>query len=191
MINEILSIIKNKLNGYFKLITSSSADQVVYMDGTKAEPLIFPANSIVPLLINIEEEKIIRQANRYDGVIRNGIKTDLSPSIGINMLVLFVSSFADYDQSLKFLSLLISYFQKQPVIDGYNTPALPDSVDKVLIELVTLPLSQRNELWSSLKTTYLPSVIYKIGVLVYRDDTPAASGQSIKDIQLKTVTALK
>ena len=159
MINEVLATIKDKLNDYFRLITSSDANQVVYLDGNKMDPLSFPDNSIVPLLVNIEEEKIIRQANRYEGVVRNGIKTELSPSIGINMLVLFISNFSDYDQSLQFLSMVISYFQKSPVFDHYNTPTLSDSVEKVIIELVTMPIAQRNELWTSLKTTYRPSVL--------------------------------
>ena len=191
MINDVLAQIKDKLNGYFKLITSSDTNQVTYPDGNKMDPLIFPENSVVPVLVNVEEEKMIRQANGYAGVIKNGIKTGLSPSIGINLLVLFVSSFSDYDQSLQFLSLIISYFQKFPVLDQYNTPALPDAVEKVTIELVTLPIAQRNELWSSLKATYRPSALYKIGVLVYHDDTTAVADQTIKNVQLKTITALK
>jgi len=186
MINDVLAKIKDKLNDYFKVITASDTNQVAFLDGTKMDPLLFQPNSVVPVLINIEEEKIIRQANRYEGVIRNGIKTELSPSIGINMLVLFVSSFSDYDQSLKFLSLVIAYFQKFPVLDHYNTPALPDSVDKIIIELITLPLAQQNELWNSLKTTYRPSVLYKIGVLVYRDTTSVEIAKEIVDIEVKT-----
>jgi len=191
MINDVLAQIKDKLNAYIKLIASSDTNQVTYPDGNKMDPLVFPENSVVPVLVNVEEEKMIRQANGYAGVIKNGIKTELSPSIGINILVLFVSSFSDYDQSLQFLSLIISYFQKFPVLDHYNTPALPDAVEKVTIELISLPIAQRNELWSSLKATYRPSALYKIGVLVYHDDTIAVAEQTTKDIQLKITTALK
>src|SRR3954471_1420692 len=186
MINDVLATIKNKLNDYFRLITSSDTNQVIYLDGNKMDPLLFPDNSVVPMLVNIEEEKIIRQANRYEGVIRNGIKTELSPSIGINMLVLFISNFSDYDQSLQFLSMLISYFQKFPVLDHYNTPTLPNSVDKAIIELVTMPIAQRNELWTSLKTTYRPSVLYKIGVLIYRDNTSLEITKEIVDLEIKS-----
>jgi hypothetical protein len=186
MINDVLATIKDKLNDYFRLITSSDANQVAYLDGNKMDPLSFPDNRVVPMLVNIEEEKIIRQANRYEGIIKNGIKTELSPSIGINMLVLFVSSFSDYDQSLQFLSMVISYFQKFPVLDHYNTPTLSDSVEKVILELVTMPIAQRNELWTSLKTTYRPSVLYKIGVLVYRDSTSVEVVKDIVDIEINS-----
>jgi hypothetical protein len=186
MINHVFANIKDKLNDYFRLITSLDSYQVAYLDGNKMDPLSFPDNSIVPVLVNIEEEKIIRQANRYEGVIKNGIKTELSPSIGINMLVLFVSHFADYDQSLQFLSMVISYFQKFPVLDHYNTPALTDAIEKVTIELVTMPIAQQNELWNSLRTTYRPSVLYKIGVLVYKDTTSVTIAKDIVNIEINT-----
>jgi len=191
MINDVLTKIKDNLNDYLKSIASLGTNQVSYPDGKKLDPLIFPENNVVPILVNIEEEKMIRQANNYAGVITNGIKTELNPAIGINMLVLFVSSFSDYEQSLQFISLIISYFQKFPFFDHYNMPSLPDSVEKVTVELITLPIAQRNELWSSLKVTYRPSVLYKIGVLIYNDDTPAVAEQIINDVQLNTVSILK
>jgi len=186
MINDVLAKIKDKLNDYFKVLTASDTNRVTFLDGTKMDPLSFPPDSVIPVLINIEEEKIVRQANRYEGVVKNGIKTELNPSIGISMIVLFVSNFSDYEQSLQFLSLIISYFQKFPVLDHYNTPSLSDSVDKVIIELVTLPIAQRNELWNSLRTTYLPSVVYKIGVLVYRDWTSITIPNEIAAVEIKT-----
>ena len=186
MINEVLTKIKDKLNDYFRVITSSDTSQVTFLDGLKMDPLTFPPNSVVPVLINVEEEKIIRQANRYEGVVKNGIKTELNPAIGINLLVLFVSNFSDYEQSLQFLSLVISYFQKFPVLDHSNTPTLSDAVDKVVIELVTFPIAQQNELWNSLKTTYRPSMIYKIGVLVYRDHTSVIIANEVATLEIKT-----
>jgi len=186
MINDVLAKIRDKLNDYFKVITSSDTNQVTFLDGLKMDPLSFPPNSVVPVLINVEEEKIIRQANRYEGVVKNGLKTELAPSLGINMFVLFVSNFSDYEQSLLFLSLLISYFQRNPVLDHYNTPTLSDSVDKVIIELITLPIAQRNELWNSLRTIYLPSAVYKIGVLVYRDDTSVKIESKVAFVEIKT-----
>lgn len=175
MINDVLVIIKNKLNEYFREITLSDASHVAFLDGNKLDPIVFPNNSVVPVLINVEEEKIFRQANRFEGIVQNGIQTGLMSSIGINVYVLFVSSFSDYEQSLQFLSLILSYFQRNPVLDHANAPALPETINKVAIELVTLPVSQRNELWNTLRTTYRPSAIYKMGVLIYRDITTVTS----------------
>lgn len=181
MINNVLTGIKDKLNDYFKQITASEAEHVAYLDGKKTDPLIFPDNSVVPMLVNIEEEKIIRQANRYEVINRNGMLAEAMPSVGINLWVLFIANFTDYDQALQFLSLVIAYFQKTPVFNHTNLPALPGAIDKIIAELTTMPIGQRNELWTSLKTTYRPSVLYKMGVLVYRDDTADAVMPTVKE----------
>ncbi|HEX8279216.1 MAG TPA: DUF4255 domain-containing protein [Segetibacter sp.] len=170
MFNEVLVILRDKLNGYFRLKADVVEDKVAFLDGTKTDPIAFPLNNVVPLLINIEEEKALRPPNRFEGLIRNGIKTAINPNININLLVLFVSRFSDYEQSLKFLSLIVKFFQRNPVFDQQNTPELSLEIQKLKIELITLPVSQQNELWSSLRTTYLPSVLYKISMLVFQDD---------------------
>ena len=188
MLDEVLLILKGKLNQYLKLMTRSPDDTVVFLDGSKTEPLLLPLDRVTLLLINIEEEKIIRQASRHNGHIKNGLQTDLNPAIGINMTVLFVPRFSDYEQTLKFMSLIISYFQRFPVLTSYNTPALPDTIEQIGIELVTMPIAQQNEIWSSLRTTYLPSVVYKIGVLVYSDDTSVETAAELQIAQLKTAT---
>ena len=169
MFNEVLVILRDKLNGYFKLKADVVEDKVAFLDGSKSETISFPINNVVPLLINIEEEKTLRPPNRFEGLIRNGIKTSINPNININILVLFVSRFSDYEQSLKFLSLIVKFFQRNPILDHQNTPVLSPEIDKLKIELITLPVSQQNELWSSLRTSYIPSVLYKISLLVFQD----------------------
>lgn len=183
MFNEVLVILKDKLNGYFKLKADVVEDKVTFLDGSKTDPISFPINNVVPLLINIEEEKTLRPPNRFEGLVRNGIKTAINPNININILVLFVSKFADYEQSLKFLSLIVRFFQRNPVLDHYNTPDLNPEIDKLKIELITLPVTQQNELWSSLRTTYMPSVLYKISLLVFRDDEGAEYIQQTAEFQ--------
>lgn len=187
MLDEVLVVLKNKLNSYFKLITYSSEDKVVFPDGSKADAISFTLNHVTLTLMNIEEEKMIRQANRFEGTIKNGIKTEINPSIGINATVLFISRFSDYEQTLKFLSLILAFFQKIPVLDHYNTPELPASVEKIRIELMTMPIAQQNEIWSSLRTTYVPSVIYKIGVLVYSDTDSMQVSIPVQNTGLKTI----
>ncbi len=186
MLDEVLIVLKNKLNSYFKLITSSSEDKVIFPDGSKADATSFTLNHVTLALINIEEEKMIRQANRFEGVIKNGIKTEINPAIGINATVVFISRFSDYEQTLKFLSLILAFFQKIPVLDRYNTPDLPAAVDKIRIELLTMPIAQQNEVWSSLRTTYVPSVIYRIGVVIYNDTDSLSLAIPIQNTGLKT-----
>lgn len=176
MFDEVLVLIKNRLNAFLHDYiekngsAQGSGEYVSFLDGDKMEPLSFPVNKITPILINVEEEKILRLADRYEGVLRDGKRTETNPSIRINLQVLFVSRFSNYEQSLKFLSLIVRFFQKNPVFDKTNSPGLNEEIEKLRMELITLPINQQNELWNSLRATYLPSVLYRVSVLVFRDD---------------------
>lgn len=175
MFDEVVVLIKNKLNTFLHAYIEENAsgqgsgEYVAFLDGEKMDPLVFPLNKITPILINIEEEKILRMGDRYEGVLENGKRIGKQPAIRLNLQVLFVSRFSNYEQSLKFLSLIVKYFQANPVLWRNNSEEDPN--DMLKIELITLPINQQNELWNSLRSTYLPSVLYRISVLVYRDET--------------------
>ncbi len=185
MIDDVLVMLREKLNSYFKFKTAISEDMVNFIDGGKLDPISFTINSVTPLLINMEEDKTLRQPDRYEGPGKKGLKAHVNPRICINLLVLFVCSFTDYKQSLKSLSLIMKFFQRNQVLDRFNTPDLHDEIDKLKIELVTLPVSQQNEIWSSLRTTYKPSVLYKISMLVFHDNESVEIANDIVKIETK------
>lgn len=169
MINEVLVLLKDKLNGYLRLKANVPEDKVTFLDGSKMDPISFPMDHVVPLLINVEEERVLRPADRYEGFVRNGIKTQVYPAINLSLSVLFVSRFTDYEQALKFLSLVVKFFQHHPVFDQENTPGLNPAIDRIRSEFVSLSNTEKNTLWSSLRATYMPSVMYKIGLLAFAD----------------------
>jgi len=179
MIDEVLLILKDKLNEYVRIKTDHPEDKVVFPDGSKPDSSQFALNNITAMLINIEEEKMVRSADRFGGVVKNGLRTGVNPSIPVNLLVLFVARFADYQQSMKFLSLIIKFFQRNRVLDHANTPSLSPEIGKLTIELQALPLAEQNELWNSLRSAYQPSLLYKVSMLVFND---TESIQVISDV---------
>jgi hypothetical protein len=191
MFDEVLVLVKNKLNEFlYDHIGKSGSPQgsgeyVSFLEGEKMEPLNFPLNKITPILINVEEEKVLRLADRYEGVVRNGKRTEMNPSIRINLQILFVSRFSNYEQSLKFLSLIVRFFQKNPLFDLEST----EEAERLRAELITLPINQQNELWNSLRTTYLPSVLYRISVLVFRDDE-TQDYDEVSEIEIREIKDL-
>jgi hypothetical protein len=184
MIDEVLITLKDKLNEYVCLKSNHPEDKVVFPDGSKLDPSQFPINNITPILINIEEEKSIRSADRFSGVVRNGLRTEVNPSIPVNLLVLFVVRFADYEQSMKFLSLIIRFFQRNRVLDHSNTPSLSPEIDKLTVELQALPLAEQNELWNSLRSAYQPSLLYKVSMLVFNDKESIQVAKDVNNIEL-------
>ena len=42
---------------------------------------------------------------------------------------------------------------------------LPENVEKIVVELYTATFEQQNQIWASLSTGYIPSVIYKLRMI--------------------------
>ena len=190
MIHEVLTLLKNNLNSYLQSVQDadhSQEERVVFVDAEKMDPLVFQKGAVSTLLINIEEENTLRAAERYVRTLPDGSQQKTLPEIRLNLYVLFVTRFTQYEQALSHLSLVIQYFQNHRVIDHHNTPDLSDKIEKIIVELITLPLSEQNDLWNALRTTYQPSVLYKVKMIVFGDDD-ALAVPAIEEKDLRTTT---
>lgn len=187
MIHTVLGVLKSRLNEYFTIKTGLDGDIVKFIDSGNNDPISFTNNAVTPFLINISEDRVFREPNQYAGITRNGIRTQLCPEVRIELLVLFISKFSDYSQALNFISYVIKYFQANKVFDQHNAPDLAnDGIEKLVLELVSLPLEEQNQVWHSLNTSYLPSVLYKIRVLTYLDEENIEFvGEPINTIDIK------
>lgn len=172
MIHEVLGFLKEQLSQYLRNRESFDEERVVFMDGERTDSVSFPKNAITPLLINLEEENVMRPGDPYVQVRRDGTRVGVNPEIRLNLFVLFVSNFASYEESLKFLSYVIRFFQSNRVFEHESTPDLSAGVDRIIMELVTMPFTSQNEIWNALRTTYVPSVLYKVKMIVFEDEEP-------------------
>jgi len=130
---------------------------------------------VTELLINVEQEPILRAANPYQRVAPDGTAYQTRPDIRLNLCVLFVARYKQYEQSLAQLSRIIRYFQAHPVLDATMAPSMPPDIERLTMELLTLPLSEQNDLWNALRTTYQPSVLYRVRMLVFEDQQAAVT----------------
>jgi hypothetical protein len=71
---------------------------------------------------------------------------------------------------LKYLSRIVQHFQNHRVFNQQNAPELSQRIDRLVLELITLPFSEQNEIWNALRTAYRPSVLYKARMIVFRDE---------------------
>ena len=55
-------------------------------------------------------------------------------------------------------------------------------VDRLALELVTQTFAEQNDVWSVLRTTYHPSVMYRVRLIVVRDEKPADVAQVTQPI---------
>jgi len=124
-------------------------------------------------LINVEEEVIGKSQLPY---LKHPDQSYdlLNPELKVNlyMLVSAVSTKQEserYVNCLKILSYAVGFFQYKSVFDKLNSPGLPDRVEKIIVELVSPTFEQQNHIWGSMGAKYMPSVLYKLRMLVYRE----------------------
>jgi hypothetical protein len=176
MIADVLLLLKNRLNAYFQSLSvdglaDAGEDKVVFVDGDqKPDAINFKLGAVTLLLFNIERDVISRQADNYVRVVDDGTTRKVNPEININLNIMFVAKFKDYEQSLHYLSLILSYFQINHYLDRQNAPELSKSIDHLVLELNTQTTAQQNELWGILRSSYLPSLVYKVKALAFVDE---------------------
>lgn len=144
------------------------------------------ADNIGMMLMNVEEDRIMR-SQMPDYAYVNGSHVVLQPDLKLNLSVMFhtrPSTPDKYAQSLRFLSNLMTFFQAHPVFTPDEYPGLDPRIDKLAVEMQSLTSEALNQIWTYLGSKYLPSVVYKVRMVVLQDLEPASIGAPITDIDM-------
>ena len=112
----------------------------------------------------------MRPADPYRVSGADGVVRRVQPEVPMNLYVLFVARFSEYDQSLTYISRVIRHFQVNRVLTHHNAPTLSETIGQLTMELHTLSMQQQNDMWNMLKAGYQPSVLYRVKMIVFRDD---------------------
>lgn len=169
MIGDVLVLLKNLLNGGL-LKPEAEEPRVVFINGDNLDAVQFKPEAISVLLVNVEEETTMRSAQPFRRSSPDGPPLQAAPELRLNLYLLFVARFNDYEIGLRYLSTIIRFFQSHRVLNHRSAPALDQQIEKLVVELVTLPFSEQNEIWNALRTAYHPSVLYKVGLVTFQDE---------------------
>ncbi|MEK8048744.1 DUF4255 domain-containing protein [Ideonella sp. DXS22W] len=187
MIGDLLVLLRDRLDAYLHAAAATAGDdspedRAQLIDGDKADSVDFRLNAISILLVNIQHENHLRAPDPWLRVTPDGRQQRVAPDVRLSLSVLFVARFKSYALGLNQLALVIRFFQTHPVFDHENTPGLPAGVEKLAVELVTLPQHEQNDIWSALRVHYQPSVMYRVRMVVLSDPagvTPTPIGQTV------------
>jgi len=178
-INHIASNVNQQLMSSFGLNEDVVVvSNVLEQDGTVATHV---NNKIVVSLVNIEKENVAmaQQSVAASPALRAIVA---NPPIHFNLYLMFASYFSgsNYQEGLKFISQTISYFQGQSVFDHQNSPGLDRNINKLVMDIYNLDITDLSNLWGVLSGKYLPSVLYKMRMVTVdantvRDQTAAVS----------------
>jgi hypothetical protein len=119
-------------------------------------------------VINVEEERTVR-SQLPDRVLVDGRLVTLEPELKLNLHVIVTANFKNYDQALKYISHVLTFFQSRTAFTHEQYPSLDARIDKLSAELLSLNYEQLNQIWAFLGGKQLPSVIYKIRMVVLQD----------------------
>ena len=89
----------------------------------------------------------------------------VEPELKLNVYVLFGANFKLHDEALKFLSLVLLYFQSR-AFTSEQYPGLAQRIGKITVELQSLAYDQLTQIWAFIGGKQLPSVVYKVRMVV-------------------------
>ncbi|HEY1040794.1 MAG TPA: DUF4255 domain-containing protein [Bacteroidia bacterium] len=165
MINEALEFISTLLNNHFKSVFQVTEDKAIVSNIVNADGSVPIAinDKMVICLVNIEQETSIANLG-FTHNTGQAFQVRNQP-LNLNLYVLFAANFNNYNESLKFISSTISFFQGTYVFLKKNYPNMGENTDKLVFEILKTDYQSTNYLWNSLGAKYTPSMIYKVRML--------------------------
>ena len=167
MIHNIITAISSKVNQYIKNKLSIDEDVVIVKSLIDIKGNLNQGieNKISVFLLSIQEEKLAKN--------NSTLRSVSNPSINININIMFASYFTDsnYIESLRYVSLILDFFQRNPIFNHTNTPGLPINVPRLHSEIYNLNMPDTMRLWGAIGTKYVPSCAYRIKQIIFDSDT--------------------
>jgi hypothetical protein len=195
MIDKALRFLTDEMNAYLDLQNGNPAGESLIVLTNVADDSsggwAIPSQKLGVSLINIEEEKIFKdQQTQFRNA--NGDFEQYNPEIKLNLYMLvcanFVSENGDdkYEQGLKQLSRIVSFFQGKNVFTPDTSPAMDANLKKLIVELYSYTFEQQYNFWTILGAKYLPSVLYKVRLLAYQEKRLQNQNDPITAFTLQT-----
>jgi hypothetical protein len=194
MIDKALGFLTDEMNAYLDLQAGSPAGELKIVLTNVADSSggwAIPPGKLGVSLINIEEEKVFKdQQTQFRN--SNGEFEQYNPEIKLNLYMLVSAHFVNaseeddlYEQGLRQLSRIISFFQGKNVFTPDNSPALDPALKKLIVELYSYTFEQQYNFWSVLGAKYLPSVLYRVRLLAYQEKQLLNQNEAITGFTLQ------
>lgn len=132
-------------------------------------------------VINIEEERVIKEhlpEHAYVG----GKHVVKPPPLRLNLHVIFAANLKLHEDAFKYLSYILEFYQGSPSFTPQGFPGLDSRIEKLVFELQSLSYEQLNQVWAFVGGKQLPSVIYKVRMVVVEPWTPSAVRPPVLEI---------
>jgi hypothetical protein len=185
LLDVVLKFLAKEVNSYLLTRTGSTFGEAevgrLVDDGGK---WVIKDDHLGVSLINIEEERVLK-SQLPERTLVDGRHVVVQPQLRLNLHVLFAARFQQYDEALRYLSLILTHFQARPSFTASEYPGLDPRIEKLSVELLSLSYDQLNQLWAFVGGKQLPSVVYKVRMVSLQDSEQMGLQQPLT--QLNTV----
>lgn len=152
-------------------------------------------NHLVLTLVNVEEEKTLKNASAVSRDTNGGIGYQ-NPPLNLNLFLLFSSNYRNYETGLKRLSQTMTFFQGKQKFTNGNSPVggqddAPIVDLSLTMDLLSLSFEEVNHLWGSLGGKQMPFVAYRGRLITLSDRRLLEGGAPVQKIDIigREVTA--
>ncbi|GGB82370.1 DUF4255 domain-containing protein [Dyadobacter sediminis] len=125
-------------------------------------------NRIIITLIKIEEEASLKNTAFYSGIAERKKEKEarkFNPPVFLNLYLLVSVTKKNYAESLQLLSDTIVFFQAHKNFQVGDPQDEQQPEQKVTLELHDIGFQEAFDMWSSLGSKQIPSVMYKMRLL--------------------------
>lgn len=165
MINDVLAVLRDRLEEVLQS-TNPQAERWVLLGNVGAREgldLHNASNKIVMSLVALQSD-VSTGTYAQPTLNKSDWHTSTFPPLYLDLYLLVRADFSElnYESALGLLSRIIGYLQETPVLTHVNAPSLPDGMEKLVVEYVSLDFAQQSHLmtWTGMK--YVPSVLYRV-----------------------------
>lgn len=171
MIHTVLEYVRDMLNQHFKNEFPGSIVKVVLsnLENANGSEVDKTANSIVFFLFNVTEETTLKNnLNRSVSAGQSSL-TKKQGAFHLNLQVMFYSNFmkGKYAEGLTYLSSLLRFFNTNKKMTPPQANDKKDNISNLTFELCKLDLDELSHLWSVIGGKFMPSLLYKVRILVF------------------------
>jgi len=188
MIGDILQLIAKEVSTFIDndiKLPSGKKSVILHKPNSINGEFNLPDNAISMSLLNIEEEKSTKSAMVQKRVQDRKVYTQ-NPVVNLNLDIIFISNFAnDYLNELNYITKVVEFFQQKRLFTIENTEALKEfNIERLNFMLNTLPLNEQNNIWSLLGGKYMPSVIYRVGLIPIQDEEKLSQVKIVRTVDI-------
>ena len=181
MIDSAIAFLAAEINGYLRKRIGPAADKVEAGSIADDQGKWAFHDALRLALVAVEEDRTLREQLPRRTYIA-GTEVLLEPELKLDLVVVLAANLNNYGDSLRYLSHVVTFFQAHPAFTPDAFPGLDTRIERLAPELLSYGPEQLNQMWAYIGAKYLPSVAYRIRMVVLQDDEPRAIGKPVTQI---------